>query len=119
MRLTTLLEPLRGLDLEKVLHLRPHYPSAALEVDRREMVLVRLRRRGRGRPELEAAEARGLTLHPADAPPEMEPTGAYPSPSPPPAPTDPPAAAAEARMVTSDDPDECRDMPVSGGKPEA
>lgn len=60
MRLATLLEPLRGLDLERALHLRPNYPSAALEVDRREMVLVRLRRRGRGKPELEVAEARPL-----------------------------------------------------------
>ena len=59
-RLSTLLEPLRGLDLERALHLRPNYPTAALEVDRREMVLVRLRRRGRGKPELEVAEARPL-----------------------------------------------------------
>ena len=66
-----------------------------------------------------AQNAKIMREHPADAPPEMEPTGAYPSPSPPPAPTDPPAAAAEARVATSDDPDECRDMPVSGGKPEA
>lgn len=60
MRLNALLEPLRGLDLERALHLRPAYPTAALEVDRREMVLVRLRRRGRGKPELEVAEARPL-----------------------------------------------------------
>ena len=59
-RFSTLLEPLRGLDLERALHLRPNYPTAALEVDRREMVLVRLRRRGRGKPELEVAEARPL-----------------------------------------------------------
>jgi type IV pilus assembly protein PilM len=60
MRFSSLLEPLRGLDLERALHLRPSYPTAALEVDRREMVLVRLRRRGRGKPELEVAEARPL-----------------------------------------------------------
>jgi type IV pilus assembly protein PilM len=60
MRISSLLEPLRGLDLERALHLRPRYPAAALEVDRREMVLVRLRRRGRGKPELEVAEARPL-----------------------------------------------------------
>ncbi|HEX5044454.1 MAG TPA: hypothetical protein VFV75_16240 [Candidatus Polarisedimenticolaceae bacterium] len=60
MRISSLLEPLRGLDLERALHLRPRYPTAALEVDRREMVLVRLRRRGRGKPELEVAEARPL-----------------------------------------------------------
>ena len=57
--------------------------------------------------------------HPADAPPEMEPTGAFPArPSPPPQ-TEPPPAAAEARVVTSDDPAEHRDMPASGEKPEA
>ena len=60
MRFSSLLEPLRGLDLERALHLRPNYPAAALEVDRKEMVLVRLRRRGRGKPELEVAEARPL-----------------------------------------------------------
>jgi len=60
MRFSSLLGPLRGLDLERALHLRPRYPTAALEVDRREMVLVRLRRRGRGKPELEVAEARPL-----------------------------------------------------------
>ena len=60
MRISSLLEPLRGLDLERALHLRPNYPTAALEVDRKEMVLVRLRRRGRGKPELEVAEARPL-----------------------------------------------------------
>ncbi|HET9298436.1 MAG TPA: pilus assembly protein PilM [Candidatus Polarisedimenticolaceae bacterium] len=60
MRISSLLEPLRGLDLERALHLRPRYPAAALEVDRKEMVLVRLRRRGRGKPELEVAEARPL-----------------------------------------------------------
>jgi sec-independent protein translocase protein TatB len=62
----------------------------------------------------EAQNAKIMREHPADAPPEMEPTGAYPSPPPPPEP-----AAAEARVVTTDNPDEYRDMPVSGDKPEA
>ena len=47
--------------------------------------------------------------HPADAPPEAEPTGAYPS----------PPATVEATVVTVDNPDENRDMPLSGDKPEA
>jgi len=63
-----------------------------------------------------AQNAKIMREHPADAPPEAELTGAYPSPPPPP---EPPAAAAEARVVTSDNPDEYRDMPVSGDKPQA
>ena len=63
-----------------------------------------------------AQNAKIMAEHPADAPPEAEPTGAYPARSPPP---EPPPAAAEARVVTSDDPDEYRDMPVAGDKPEA
>jgi sec-independent protein translocase protein TatB len=64
-----------------------------------------------------AQNAKIMREHPADAPPEAEPTGAYPvPPSPQP---EPPAAAAEATVVTSDNPDEYRDMPVSGDKPDA
>ena len=63
-----------------------------------------------------AQNAKIMAEHPADAPPEMEPTGAYPSPPPPPA---PPPAAAEAKVVTVDNPEEYRDMPVPGDKPEA
>jgi sec-independent protein translocase protein TatB len=63
-----------------------------------------------------AQNAKIMAEHPADAPPEAEPTGAYPSRPPPP---EPPPAAAEARVVTSDDPDEHRDTPVAGDKPEA
>lgn len=40
--------------------------------------------------------------HPADAPPEMEPTGALPSPSPPPSPPTPPSSA-EARIASDGD----------------
>jgi sec-independent protein translocase protein TatB len=64
-----------------------------------------------------AQNAKIMREHPADAPPEMEPTGAYPSPPLPP--VSPPPAAAEARVVTVDSPGEYRDMPVSGDKPEA
>jgi sec-independent protein translocase protein TatB len=60
--------------------------------------------------------AKIMREHPADAPPEMEPTGAYPAR---PAPSEAPPASAEAKVVTSDDPAEYRDMPTSGDKPEA
>jgi len=64
-----------------------------------------------------AQNAKIMREHPADAPPEAEPTGAYPvPPSPQP---EPPAAAAEATVVTSDNPDEYHNMPVSGDKPDA
>lgn len=63
--------------------------------------------------------AKIMREHPADAPPEMEPTGAYPSPPPPPQTEPPPAAAAEARVVKPDDPDELSDMSAPGGKAEA
>ena len=63
--------------------------------------------------------AKIMREHPADAPPEAEPTGAYPSPFPPAPQPPPPPAPAEATVVTVDNPDEYRDMPVSGDKPEA
>jgi len=66
-----------------------------------------------------AQNAKIMREHPADAPPEAELTGAYPATPSPPPPSEPPAAAAEARVVTSDNPDEYRDMPVSGDKPQA
>lgn len=64
-----------------------------------------------------AQNAKIMREHPAGAPPEAEPTGAYPSPPPPPDPVpEPPAAAAEAKVVSSDNPDEYRDMPAAGAK---
>ena len=72
-----------------------------------------------------AQNAKIMAEHPADAPPEAEPTGAYPARPITPAteepvpPVQPAPAAAEARVVTSDDPGEYRDMPVSGDKPQA
>ena len=66
--------------------------------------------------------AKIMREHPADAPPEAEPTGAYPVRPTEPVVTpeaQPEAAAAEARVVTSDNPEEYRDMPVSGDKPQA
>ncbi len=65
-----------------------------------------------------AQNAKIMAEHPADAPPEAEPTGAYPArpvqpaAEPAPAPEAPPAAA-EASIVTTDNPEEYRDMPVS------
>jgi len=62
-----------------------------------------------------AQNAKIMREHPADAPPEMEPTGAYPSP---PAPVAaPPPAAAEAKVVTVDNPEEYRDMPAPPDNP--
>lgn len=53
--------------------------------------------------------------HPEGGPPGTEQTGAYPAaPIPEPA----PPASAEARAITVDDPDEYRDMPSGGEKPE-
>ena len=56
--------------------------------------------------------AKIMREHPADAPPEAEPTGAYPAR---PVVPEPEPAAAEAEAATSDSPE----MPVSGDKPEA
>ena len=48
-----------------------------------------------------AQNAKIMKEHPADAPPEMEPTGALPSPAPTAPP--PPSASAEARTVADDE----------------
>lgn len=55
--LASLLEPFRRIDLERWVSLRASRPPVAVEVDRAEMVLVRLRRR-RGRQVLEAHASR-------------------------------------------------------------
>ena len=53
--------------------------------------------------------------HPDGGPVEMEPTGAYPPPK-----AAPPAASAEARAITVDNPDEYSEMPGSAdAKPES
>ena len=62
--------------------------------------------------------AKIMREHPADAPPEAEPTGAYPSPFPVAPQPAPAPAPAEAKVVTVDNPDEYRDMPATGDKPE-
>jgi sec-independent protein translocase protein TatB len=64
-----------------------------------------------------AQNAKIMAEHPADAPPEAEPTGAYPvRPAQPETTPEPQPASAEARVVTSDNPEEYRDMPVPGSK---
>ena len=50
--------------------------------------------------------------HPTDAPPETEPTGAYPA-------TPAPPSTAESRAITVDNPDEYSQMPAGEPKPEA
>lgn len=58
--LSNIWERLNGWDLEQQLGLRPAYPAVAIELDRREAVLVRLKRRRRGRPLLEARQVRQM-----------------------------------------------------------
>ena len=71
-----------------------------------------------------AQNAKIMREHPADTPPEMEPTGAYPAravasaPDPGTAP-EPPPAAAEARVAAIDDPADHGSAPVSDAKPQA
>lgn len=57
--LTDMIGSMRHLDLEKVRGLRPSFPPVAVEINRQEMVLVRLKRR-RGRLSLEAHQVRPL-----------------------------------------------------------
>jgi len=54
-----IISTIRHLDLEKIRGLRPNYPPVAIEINQREMVLVRLKRR-RGKTYLEAHQARAL-----------------------------------------------------------
>ena len=61
-----------------------------------------------------AQNAKIMAEHPADAPPEAEPTGAYPVRQvPPEAASEPPAGEADAVAAAIDNPEEPRDMPVS------
>lgn len=59
--------------------------------------------------------------HPADAPPEVEPTGAYPAGAPKPEAEAPPPSSAEAKVVEAGDAEAYRDMPgaAAGEKPGA
>ncbi len=56
----SLLEPFRRVDLERWAFFRASVPPVAVELDRAEMVLVRLRSRRRGRPVLEAHASRPM-----------------------------------------------------------
>jgi Tfp pilus assembly PilM family ATPase len=56
-----LIERLRGLEVERLLGLRPPYPPVALQLDHGAVGLVRLARRRRGRPLLEAHVARPVS----------------------------------------------------------
>jgi type IV pilus assembly protein PilM len=58
--LSPVLDPIRRLDLERYLNLRPSYPPVALEIDQREAVLVRVKPRRKERPLLEAFQVRPL-----------------------------------------------------------
>ena len=60
-----------------------------------------------------AQNAKIMREHPADAPPEMEPTGAYPARS-----IQPEPASAEARTAPSEAPDAQHDAPAPGDKPQ-
>jgi Tfp pilus assembly PilM family ATPase len=64
--LASLMEPIRRLDLERFAALRASSPPVAVELDRDEMLLVRLRRRRRGNPDLEAHAARPMPDHAAE-----------------------------------------------------
>ena len=56
--LTNAMQGLQRLGLDRLLRLRPHYPPVALEIDRDEIGLVRLKPRSRGTPVLEACQSR-------------------------------------------------------------
>jgi len=58
--LSQVLDPIRRLDLERFVNLRPAYPAVALEIDQREVVLVRVKPRRKERPLLEAYQVRPL-----------------------------------------------------------
>jgi type IV pilus assembly protein PilM len=58
--LSPVLDPIRRLELEHSFQLRPSYPPVAIELDQRDMVLVRLKPSRRARPVLEAFEIRPL-----------------------------------------------------------
>ncbi len=58
--LASITDRIRGSVQEWMPTLRPAYPPVALEIDSREMVLVRLMRKGRGKPSLQAHDVRPM-----------------------------------------------------------
>ena len=55
-----IVDRLRGLQVDALLGLRPPYPPVAVEFDREEAVLVRVKHKRRGKPLLEAHAVRSL-----------------------------------------------------------
>jgi len=60
--LSAIVDPIRSIDLERWAPFRPSYPPVAVEIDRHEMVLVRVRRK-RGKSSLEAHRVEELPDH--------------------------------------------------------
>jgi len=60
MTMSNLVDQLRAFDPERALGLRPASPLVAVELDRREMVMVRVRRRRRGKPVLDSFRVQPL-----------------------------------------------------------
>ena len=58
--LSKITDRIQGAMQQHMPALRPSYPEIALEMDSREMVLVRLKRKSRGKPTLEAHEVRPM-----------------------------------------------------------
>ena len=58
--LSKITDQIQGIVQRRMPSFRPAYPLVALEMDAREMVLVRLKRKGRGKPTLEAHEVRPM-----------------------------------------------------------
>jgi hypothetical protein len=50
--MTEMIERLRGVNLERLLGLRPEYPRVALDLERSSLALVRLKKRRHGRPQI-------------------------------------------------------------------
>ena len=55
-QLSDVVERVRSLDLNQLLHLRPPYPPVAVQFDREALSLVRLKKGRRGLPVLEAVK---------------------------------------------------------------
>ena len=61
--LDPILAPLKRLDFEALLDLRPTFPPVAVEIDRGQITLVRLRPHRRGRPQLESFRVQDSPEH--------------------------------------------------------
>lgn len=63
--LSTIIEQIRGIDLERMAGLRPSYPPVAVEMDRHDIVFVRVKRNRRGQATLEQHKVRPMPEQPA------------------------------------------------------